>query len=189
LQEKIDKIGAFRFTIKGWSVTAVIAASAASGAARGLLTVLTISFGLAVMLLLFFMIELEQVRLGNLFGDRARRLENAFVRIDRKRGGALALPFPVPFTVNEIASVGRGQRVLRTGRLYQIEDQRPLSHRIAEEWRLWRRTHFWFYIVLLFLAFVLPLLPRHADIRSHWNAWRATPPARAQHLGSARTTK
>jgi len=28
LQDKIDKIGGFRFTIKGWSVTAVIAASA-----------------------------------------------------------------------------------------------------------------------------------------------------------------
>lgn len=33
LQDKIDKIGGFRFTIKGWSVTAVIAASAAGSAA------------------------------------------------------------------------------------------------------------------------------------------------------------
>ena len=30
LQDKIDKIGGFRFTIKGWSVTAVIAANIAA---------------------------------------------------------------------------------------------------------------------------------------------------------------
>lgn len=36
LQDKIDKIGGFRFTIKGWSVTAVIAASAASTTAQRL---------------------------------------------------------------------------------------------------------------------------------------------------------
>ena len=34
LQDKIDKIGAFRFTIKGWSVT-VIAVSVAAGSAFG----------------------------------------------------------------------------------------------------------------------------------------------------------
>jgi hypothetical protein len=33
LQDKIDKIGSFRFTIKGWSVSAVLAASAAAGSA------------------------------------------------------------------------------------------------------------------------------------------------------------
>lgn len=96
LQDKIDKIGAFRFTIKGWSVTAVIAASAASGGARSLVTVLTISIGLAVMLIFFFTMEVEHVRLSNLFGDRARRLENAFIRVDRKRRHASRLPFPVP---------------------------------------------------------------------------------------------
>jgi hypothetical protein len=156
LQDKIDKIGAFRFTIKGWSVTAVIAASAASGNAKGLLTVLTISFGLAVMLIFFFMIELEQVKLSNLFGDRARRLEDAFVRIDGKRRDAARLPFPVPYTVNEIASIARGQRVLRAGRLNRIEAPRSLKRRIAEEWRLWHRTHFFFYVVLFILSFALP---------------------------------
>lgn len=190
LQEKIDKIGAFRFTIKGWSVTAVIAASAASGTAKGLFTVMTISFGLAVMLFFFFRMELEQVKLSNLFGDRARRLENAFVRIDRKRRDAARLPFPVPYTVNEIAATARGQRVLHAGRLNRIEASRPLSYRIAEEWRLWRRTHFSFYFVLLFLAFVLPLLPRYADIRNHWNAWTMKMPAApVQPVGPARTTK
>lgn len=190
LQEKIDKIGAFRFTIKGWSVTAVIAASAASGTAKGLLTVLTISLGLAVMLFFFFRMELEQVRLSNLFGDRARRLENAFVRIDRKGRDATKLPFPVPYTVNEIVSAARGQRVLRFRRLSQVGPPRPLSSRISEGWRLWRGADFWFYFVLLCLAFVPPLLPRHADIRSHWNAWTTKRPSGlVQPSGLARTTK
>jgi hypothetical protein len=78
LQDKIDKIGGFRFVIKGWSVTAVIAASAAGSATRSLLTVLTISAGLALMLLLFFLFEFEQVKLSRIFGARARKLEGSF---------------------------------------------------------------------------------------------------------------
>jgi hypothetical protein len=34
LQDKIDKIGGFRFTVKGWSVTITTAALAAAGAAK-----------------------------------------------------------------------------------------------------------------------------------------------------------
>ncbi|MDP8983318.1 MAG: hypothetical protein M3O35_22310 [Acidobacteriota bacterium] len=60
LQDKVDKIGAFRFTIKGWSVTAVIAASAAAGSAKSLTTVFTISLGLAFMVFFFFYLELDR---------------------------------------------------------------------------------------------------------------------------------
>ena len=52
LQDKMDKIGGFRFTIKGWSITAVIAASAV-GTKEGLLTGVMISLGLAIMLFFF----------------------------------------------------------------------------------------------------------------------------------------
>jgi hypothetical protein len=71
LQDKIDKIGAFRFTIKGWSVTAMVAATAGASAAGRLLLVATISLGLAAMLVFFFLLEVEQVRLSWLFGNRA----------------------------------------------------------------------------------------------------------------------
>lgn len=170
LQEKIDKFGAFRFTIKGWSITAVIAASAASSAANRLSTVITISSGLSVMLVFFFVMELEQVKLSRLFGDRSRRLENAFVRIDRKGRDAAKLPFPVPYTVNEIASASRGQRVLHAGRLSQTEAPRPFLKRLSDRWRLWRRSHFWFYFVLFFLAFA-PLIPRYDEIGAWINKW------------------
>lgn len=170
LQDKIDKIGAFRFTIKGWSVTAVIAASAASSSARSVLTVFTVSFGLAIMLIFFFWFEREQVKLRRLFQERAGRLEEAFIRMDRRRGEFAKLPFPVPYTVNEIASANRGQRLQRSGGVKRIEAPRPLSRRLAAEWLLWRRTDVVFYAALLCLAFA-PLLPRYRDVSRHWNAW------------------
>src|SRR5436853_5922372 len=83
LQDKIDKIGGFRFTIKGWSITAVIAATAAASTSKSVLTAAVVRLGLAPMLLFFFFFEVEQVRLSWLFGRRARRLEDAFIRIDR----------------------------------------------------------------------------------------------------------
>src|SRR6266849_962940 len=86
LQDKIDKIGAFRFTIKGWSVTVVIAAGAAGANTQSLLAALTLSVGAAVMLWFFFQLELEQVRLSRLFGYRAGRLEEAFRKIDLGKG-------------------------------------------------------------------------------------------------------
>ena len=78
LQDKIDKIGAFRFTIKGWSVTAVVAASAAGAASKSLSTVLTLSGGLIVMLIFFFFLEYEQVLLSRLYAARAGSIEDAF---------------------------------------------------------------------------------------------------------------
>ena len=49
LQDKIDKIGGFRFTIKGWSVTAVVAATAAASATKSPLAAGTVGLGLAAM--------------------------------------------------------------------------------------------------------------------------------------------
>src|ERR1017187_2044080 len=103
LQDKIDKIGSFRFTIKGWSVTAVIAASAAASTTGRLTTALTVSVGLVLMLAFFFWLEFEQVRLSWLFGDRAARLEDAFRQIDRGKGKDVHATFRVPYTAHESA--------------------------------------------------------------------------------------
>src|SRR5467141_2192005 len=105
LQDKIDKIGGFRFTIKGWSVTAVIAASAAGSTSHSLLTVVMISLGLAIMLGFFFSFELEQVRLSRLFGDRARTLEKTFRILDRTTVAAARAPISVPYTAHEIGQM------------------------------------------------------------------------------------
>jgi len=146
LQDKIDKIGAFRFTIKGWSVTAVIAASAAGGAANSSRTMLTISVGLAAMVIFFFLLEFEQVKLSRLFGRRAMRLESAFARVDRGSKNAYTARFPVPHTATEIAM---GHRRGRTS----LVEQTWLPERWADQCRVVRSAHIWFYVVLLCLAF------------------------------------
>jgi hypothetical protein len=74
LQDKIDKIGAFRFTIKGWAITAVGAATAAATATKSLAVAGVVSVGLAILVVFFFKFEIEQVRLSRLFGSLAGKL-------------------------------------------------------------------------------------------------------------------
>jgi len=186
LQDKIDKIGAFRFTVKGWSVTAVIAASAAASSAKSWLTALTLCSGLGVMLVFFFLMELKQVRLSRLFGDRARRLEDAFVRIDRKRKASFKLPFPVPYLANEMAFAGKDRRVARSGRLNWLLRTRVFKWTV-EQLRLWIRADLLFYLVLFCLA-ATTLIPRHADIARQWNHWMGkTPTSHGKPSGANRT--
>lgn len=125
LQDKIDKIGAFRFTIKGWSVTAVIAASATSNGVHSLLALLVISFGLAALMFFFFRMEFEQIRLRAFFGYRAKKLEKAFVQLDR--GHRVKVPFAVPNLATEVESNSRSQRML------------DKAHR-KRRWILWRAS-------------------------------------------------
>src|SRR5512135_2706520 len=73
------------------------AVSAAGTTTKSLFTAVTISLGVALMLIIFFWLEFEQVRLSRLFGDRAKRLESAFRRLSPN------LPIRVPYIANEIA--------------------------------------------------------------------------------------
>jgi hypothetical protein len=78
LQGKIDKIGEFRFTIKGWALTlntgTVVAAFATSLDAG---TAILLVFGL---LFALWLLELRQIRLSNTFQDRALRIEKVIGR-------------------------------------------------------------------------------------------------------------
>jgi len=153
LQDKIDKIGAFRFTIKGWAITAVVGASAAGTASASLLTVLTISLGLVVLLSVFFYLEFEQVRLSRLFGNRARRLESAFRQLDR---GAIAKPLariPVPYTASEIALASHRQRSTTLTHSRRI-DKPSRNSRWVEFWRVARQSHIFLYLILAILVLV-----------------------------------
>jgi hypothetical protein len=169
LQDKIDKIGGFGFTIKGWSVTAVIAATAAGSTANRLLTVAMVSLGLAVMLIFFFRFELRQVRLSRLFGERARKLENTFKLIDRGDGRTKRARIPVPYTAHEIILAGL-ERKLSGRDPRKSSDENKLSRRSAQWWGVARQADVLFYFVLICLAF-LPLLPRYGAIGWHWNQW------------------
>ena len=61
LQDKLDKIGAFRFTIKGWSVTVTAASLAAATATNASALVATLPLFIA---LVFFLLEWRQHRLS-----------------------------------------------------------------------------------------------------------------------------
>jgi hypothetical protein len=78
LQGKIDRIGEFRFTIKGWALTlntgAVVAAFATS---LHTVTAILLVFGL---LFALWRLEWRQVRLSNIFQDRALRIEKVITR-------------------------------------------------------------------------------------------------------------
>jgi len=163
LQDKIDKIGAFRFTIKGWSITAVIAASAAASG-KGLSTVSTISLGLVLMLVFFFWLEYEQVRWSRLFGNRAGRLEDAFRRISRGNGREVYQSFPVPYIAHEL--VLEVYRTKKRGRGTQSARSKESSTPWADKWHSWNQAHLGFYLVLMALAFV-PLLPHYLTIGIH----------------------
>lgn len=81
LQDKIDKIGAFRFTIKGWSITVILAAAFAGASLKipaWLWLVSLFSF-----LISFFCFELEQTKLRHKFGQRCISIEGAITRVLR----------------------------------------------------------------------------------------------------------
>lgn len=171
LQDKIDKIGGFRFTIKGWSVTAVLAALAAAGSTGNLLTVFSISVGLIVMLFFFHFLEYEQVSLSRRFGNRAGRIEDAFKSIDRGTGEALRSQFRVPYTAHEVVLGPISTITERTSQLRNRIEKRNRG-KWSERWRTCRQAHVWFYITLMFLA-LAPLLTHYSDIQGKWKAWKA----------------
>ena len=82
LQDKIDKIGAFRFTIKGWSITVILAAAFASASIAKIPAWLWL-VSLFGFLVLFFLFELEQTTLRHKFGQRCILIESAITRVLR----------------------------------------------------------------------------------------------------------
>jgi len=83
LQDKIDKIGAFRFTIRGWSVTLVVASIFAVGSSRSVSPLLLLL--LLLFVLLFFSIERKQNKHQTSFENRAFQIEKEIWRIVRPR--------------------------------------------------------------------------------------------------------
>ena len=166
LQDKIDKIGSFRFTIKGWSVTAVIAASAAASTTGRLTTALTVSVGLVLMLAFFFWLKFQQVRLSWLFGDRAARVEDAFRQIDRGKGMEVHVLFRVPYTAHESALAGYRRKSQPERYRGQNPAESTQRSRWAERWHISRKADILFYLMFAMLAFV-PLVPHYREIVRH----------------------
>jgi hypothetical protein len=157
LQEKIDKIGSFRFTIKGWSVTAVIAGTITTSG-KGLAIAAAITAGLLVMLFSFLLLEYDQVKHSRVYGQRAVRLEDIFRRITHGKGEELFRSVPVPFTAHDL--------VLAT--LRKNSPGRPKKPAISVKkgpgiWQSLGPLHLLFYIVLMVLS-LSPLAGQHGAI-------------------------
>src|SRR5947209_1373029 len=74
LQDKIDKIGGFRFTVKGWSVTLITGSLAAASAANNPGYV---PLALILVVVTFFLLEYQQWEFSLRFGMRASEIEEA----------------------------------------------------------------------------------------------------------------
>jgi hypothetical protein len=144
LQDKIDKIGAFRFTIKGWSITVILAAAFASASAVKIPAWLWL-VSLFGFLVLFFLFELEQTTLRHKFGQRCILIESAITRVLRTA-----------------ATRSRGDTIVRTqfvklrfvpGITNHLRKQSAGSD--FEEWSKWRafrEADGFFYVALGFLT-------------------------------------
>ncbi len=105
LQEKIDKIGGFRFTIKGWALTLDIGAVVAAFAT-------SLDRHLSVLLVLgvvgaLWLLELRQTHLSEIFQNRAFRIEKVIMRRLTAHGlrrADVALLMGVPGIAGEIRS-------------------------------------------------------------------------------------
>jgi hypothetical protein len=106
LQDKIDKIGAFKFTIRGWSVTIVVASCI--GATTAHLPSPLLPLGLVVFVWLFFRMEQIQTQYREIFSQRCRDIERWIWRLLREQGAHA--PGMVPKIAHEIADQTRIHR-------------------------------------------------------------------------------
>jgi hypothetical protein len=90
LQDKIDKIGAFRFTVKGWSLTLIVATLLA-GSATKVSPPWLVSLLMFVFIGVFFYIEKKQTDLSGLFGQRAKQIESVITGMLRTTGNGARL--------------------------------------------------------------------------------------------------
>ena len=131
LQDKIDKIGAFRFTIKGWSITLLLGSLFARSATNALPGWVWIGC-FALILSGFFWLELEQSQLSHEFGQRVLRIERVASRVLRRHlTGESKMDF-----ISMRFVPGLGHHI------------KPASNRKVAprtRWRRAREAHVWFY--------------------------------------------
>lgn len=147
LQDKIDKIGAFRFTIKGWSITAIVASIVAGSAAR---VSANWFWAIAVLIFLFFffIIEREQTNNGHRFGQRASLIESTISRLlknaaHRAGNAEIEQLFPHLRFVPGIA--------------HHLRDRRVRQHRERTFWRTCVDADVYFYVIQALVVIVFAI--------------------------------
>jgi hypothetical protein len=165
LQNKIDKIGGFRFTIKGWSITVIIGALFAKSATDSI-PLLAWVVPLLIFLFLFFWFEKEQTDLRHRFGQRALDIELCISRILRRslrasRNNDFALLQYVP----GIAHFSPRHET-RSGK-------RPW-------WRSWWDADAYFYLIQA--AVVITIISLHTSLPPHVDHAETAGQAAAAHI-------
>lgn len=150
LQDKIDKIGAFRFTIKGWSITVIIA-SIFAGTATSATPVWLWVISLIGVLFLFFFYEKQQTELRYRFGRRCLDIEEEVSRILRNatnesKNKTLARSF---IGLHFVPGIGHHVR------------SRARTRAARSKWRSLLDADFFFYIGLCVLVILFALSRFH----------------------------
>jgi hypothetical protein len=163
LQGKIDKIGEFRFTIKGWALTlntgAVVAAFATSLHA---ITAILLVFGL---LFVLWRLEWRQIRLSNIFQDRALRIEKIIGRrleahglrrsdfISLMRIPGIAHELRNPFDARRADRIAASSLSLRGQFSAKILRMSPIvAFRRSSMWKKLLSSDFLFYVLILIIS-------------------------------------
>lgn len=172
LQDKIDKIGTFRFTIRGWSVTLVAASIVTAGSTK-LVTPYFVLL-LIIFISLFALVESKQNGLGLRFGARSFQIERDIHRIIRNIGESTVLSektmttdvdkkLPEPSQQKSRGSFGFAPRIAHSLRdAHRRSVQRNRLERLLDP--SWRPDHFLlFYLfqgaAVVLTAFILLKLP------------------------------
>ncbi len=117
LQDKVDKIGAFRFTIKGWSVTVILGALFAGGAAG---VPRAYYAGLFLVVGAFWWLEREQAELTHRFGARLLKIERVMstqLRTRENRPHMIVLRFVPGIAHNQHQREGLTKDFPRLGKI------------------------------------------------------------------------
>ena len=173
LQDKIDKIGGFRFMIKGWALTlntGTLVVSAATSLSPWRAISLTF-----ILLACLWVLEYRQDKLSVLFQDRALRIENSignrlqrlglrridFVTLRRIPGIANELRSPTHHRNTEDGSSLSSGR--NRGRSRFMSSRAVLALRRSSVRRLFTRSDFFFYFLLLVISMFF-ILSQHRDL-------------------------
>jgi hypothetical protein len=165
LQEKLDKIGAFRFTVKGWSVTLVIGSIVAVSANRQVSPHLL--WFLLLFVWVFFWVESKQDRLSRVYGKRIFQLEKHIYTVLRSSTDK-----------SLIAKVGGAPLIANAIRSDRRSEQSPTRRTQLVQWAADSDNGFYLFqsaiIVAAFgiLQFRSPARPRSIGRRDHYSAAR-----------------
>jgi hypothetical protein len=165
LQDKLDKIGAFRFTIKGWSITLVFGVIFA-GATKSVPPFIW-AICLILFLAAFYFFEREQVKWGQIFGDRVLKIERVISSrlrtVDKKITSEFIMLQFIPGIGHDLKRRPRTHKLLlkklENPAKQEIEDFQEIKRSLKQRvFRHMGHADSWFYYSQALLVFALACL-------------------------------